>query len=80
MNKPIIRKISCERGFVIRHATQHYRGIPLIAMGWSNTIKLSPEMEQKTSYKATISAYERDKLDYHLNKIFELQFGKNRIE
>jgi hypothetical protein len=48
-------------------------------MGWSNTIKLSPEMKQQTSYKATISAYERDKLDYHLRKIFELQFGENRI-
>lgn len=80
MNKPIIRKITCERGFAIRYTPQHYRGIPLIAMGWSNTIKLSPEMEQKISYKATISVYERDKLDYHLNKIFELQFGKNRIE
>lgn len=72
--KPIIREVKSKGEFVVRYTPLHYLGTPLIEFWWQKLIQLTPNMEQSTTYRASISAFMRDEFDTHLRKVFELQY------
>lgn len=76
MNKPIIRELKSKGELVVSYTPRHYLGTPLIEFWWQKLIELTPNMEQSTTYRASMSAYMRDEFDTHLRKVFELQFGQ----
>lgn len=79
MNKPILKTVKSSANTVM--LIEFYK-TPLnaIEISWTKHEKLPPDFSQITKFYKVITPDNRNQLMGQLMRLFELQFGENRIE